>query len=933
MLINLIGLTGYFEVGMKKKLLLAILAVVTVIASIVALVACNPNDTNNTDKSFQNQEFVGFRKKIVTILKDNGIFVNDIDAKQKAASSSSNAKLKFASAATLSDNAFDELLAKPEYLGNYDDYEFALRQVFGTSLRMSLCLGDGISNYFGETSFFDIAVKIGESYMCVTEDGNVNTVRAYSPGETSDGDIFDNIDVEYVSATNYTFTSLSLGNGSTMFASGNAQKQFIMIVLFTGGDGGEVIYSPNGSTFYTTDKYDVVEACCDIVGDNAFELDRDEFYANRTNAKYTFTQEQNQALTDKYFKDIQSSSSDGRVQGVLTVTKGGITYADEYWEKESHDTVTIPSDIQYINKDFVVRDLSGTVTKLYIPKSVKGIIKTHDDKTGEELATPKVVDVSEFIPQIDVVNSGQANTKVFKSIIVENGSTLFKSGTGHLRAADGRYLYLIDAPLEDYDMSLFSEFAAYTMERYEEFGYTNLYFTATEVDINFDEDAVVDFNSPLFRRLDTINISGTAKDGESHKLGMTLEVSDDLTVNVEFENAWRQSLDIAYFFRSKDARSHNVTLNVKGLTSVSRIDADGVQVTVNVEIPEMLFETSGIAKPNPDGNSEDTVTVIFTQPAITEEQRANFTFEINTLSGEVGVTAIPTDKRYESPIHVTLPKEFADFSVNALTLPMLNNLEIELTDNIKYLVRGAMDPPESIATLVYNGTQAQFDEQVRIICEKDDYAFYLQPSDGDRVLYQGKNAISFKHLTIHGLDGNEIVKDIRDDEPVFVEIAELGMYDPECAYFLIDSEGNGMQVRSTDGDWIQLYPTQDNPEYTLTRMTIGKAESDYYPAIEYKVQYRGAELTVAIYFFLAPALEFNMNVYGQVEDGNIVTRYYVDSRDMFTANMTINVQDVEMGMMNEPIYQQIKFNWIWDDDHVMTLDSISDVSYDDKKEK
>ncbi|MDE6302820.1 MAG: hypothetical protein K2M36_04470, partial [Clostridia bacterium] len=361
-----------------------------------------------------------------------------------------------------------------------------------------------------------------------------------------------------------------------------------------------------------------------------------------------------------------------------------------------------------------------------------------------------------------------------------------------------------------------------------------------------------------------------------------------------------------------------------------------VQVTVNVEIPEMLFETSNIAKPNPDGNSEDTVKIVYAQsPALTDEQKDFFTFAFhNFTDGKTEMTAVSSDKRYSETKRVTMPDKFI-YDVTAISLPPSGNIEIELNANIKYVVKDPLQSYEGISTLIFNGTLEQFKQQVEIISENDDYIFYLQPNDGEKTLFEGAGAIKFKHLTIHGLDGNEIVKDIRDDGPVFVEIAELGMYDPECAYFLIDSEGNGMQVRPTDGDWIQLYPTQDNPEYTLTRMTIGKAESGQYPSIEYNVQYRGAELTVQLDFFLyGGVLSYYVFVNGQTEDGNIVTLYSMDSRDMFTANMTISVQDIEMGMMNEPIYQQIKFNWIWDDDHVMTLDSISDVNKEDKpKEK
>lgn len=62
-----------------KKVFTLLLAIILIVCC-VALLACDPNN-DNVDKASQNAEFVSFRKKIVTILKDNGIFVNDLDNK------------------------------------------------------------------------------------------------------------------------------------------------------------------------------------------------------------------------------------------------------------------------------------------------------------------------------------------------------------------------------------------------------------------------------------------------------------------------------------------------------------------------------------------------------------------------------------------------------------------------------------------------------------------------------------------------------------------------------------------------------------------------------------------------------------------------------------------------------------------------------------
>ncbi len=379
---------------MKKKVIFITIILAVIIASVALLAACNPTQTTE-DKSFANAEFVGFRQKIVKVLKDNGIFVNDLDAKHKnTAMPSGDNKFSLMSAkAELSD--FDKIMVKPEFVASSEDYDFAIKQVFGVSMKMSLCLGDGISNYFGETSFFDIPVKIGDSYMSVSEDGNVNTVRAYSPYESGYGDIFDKIVLEFQSDKEYTFTSLSLGNGSAMFASGNSDKQFILINKLNESES-EIIYSPNGREFYFSNKQTEFEACLNVVGDEAFSVDKDKFYSNKNHVRYEFSEEQNQALTDKYFKEIQSDQSTDQRQGVNTITKGGITYADRYFEFQNNTVAVIPDGTEYISKEFIIDDTTNTINSLSIPSSLKGVVQTHDEKTGEELAVPKIVDATEL---------------------------------------------------------------------------------------------------------------------------------------------------------------------------------------------------------------------------------------------------------------------------------------------------------------------------------------------------------------------------------------------------------------------------------------------------------------------------------------------------------------------------------------------------------
>lgn len=728
---------------MKKKIVLILVALVMIFTSIIVFTACNPGD--DIDKSFQNQDFVSYRKKIVAILKDNGIFVNDIDAKQNTASKNSNAKFQLASD-IVNTNAFDEIIAKPDYLANKDDYEFALKQVFGISLRTSLCLGDGISNYFNEKQFFDIAVKIGDSYMSVSEDNNVDTVRAYYPAAENSEEMFENIEVEYKSATDYTFKFLSLGSDK-LFGSGNAQKQFIMLQKDEENNSGTVIYSPNGNVFYSSEKQSVVDACLAIMGDDVFDIDKEQFYANRTNVRYTFTEEQNQALTDKYFKDIQSDKI--QLQGINSVTKGGITYADSYVESESHDTAEIPEGIEYINKNFAIQDMSGTITKLQIPRSLKGVVRTHHEKTGEELDVPEIVPATELRIVLAADRNGQPEDKALKSVIVQNGSPLFKSGTGHLYTTDGKLTYIADAPIGEFSFDMLNENTLYTLERREELGYTNVCFSTTEIDIDMDANYTINENAgwgfdyiwnivfPLLTNLQTVNIHGKYDEREFGNI--SFKAFNNMTVNVSVDDSWEErDRLLTLSFESANGTRRNVTVNVVGMTRIGGVEQSGnISATVNMSFPKIIYEINGI----PEFNPCDGVTYVYKQTSFSAEDAENFAVSMNQRSGNFEI-AVGNKSNEET---LTMPEEIG-FDVTELILEKSDFTKtIILNSKIKYLTfpRGYSDL--SGLTLVYNGSINDFENNVQIICYGESYKINVQCTDGTK-LYKGSTSIPEEEL-------------------------------------------------------------------------------------------------------------------------------------------------------------------------------------------
>lgn len=264
---------------MKKGFFITLLSLVCVIACVFGLAACGGNKP--TDKSFQNAEFVEYRKAVVSILKDNGIFVNDYDnvADDKKSKAAYNA-VPLASSRSNPVNSksnvnIADLIVKQEYLQNPKDYELTKNQLYGINLRISLCIGDGMATYFNEKQFFGITAKMNATYFKVLNSNNVYNVQGFTPiGEGYPEELYDNIVLTYNSGNDYSFAFAEWRNENDVFYGyGNSEHELFVIKyeVADSPDGKQnainldVIYSPDGEMYYATSDAQVVTACFDQI--------------------------------------------------------------------------------------------------------------------------------------------------------------------------------------------------------------------------------------------------------------------------------------------------------------------------------------------------------------------------------------------------------------------------------------------------------------------------------------------------------------------------------------------------------------------------------------------------------------------------------------------------------------------------------------------
>lgn len=516
---------------MKKALLTGVLASVSAVAGALGLAACGGKGNDHASK---NDEFVSYRKKVVSVLKDNEIFVNDLDAHQKSAS----AAVK--QAARLGGN-FQGSIMQDEYVSNDVNLQSVAEMVYALSLKTSLLIGDGIATYYNETKFFGITVSIAEGYYKVLNDGNIYNVLGYIPAMNGNAEHYTYITLDYKSQSSYEFTCLDWEGTNAMRAYGNSQKE--MLVAFTDSDA---VYTPDGQTFYSTNDAKIVSECEAAFG----QLPAVDALRNmKGERKYTITDAQHQELSDKYFKELFGTQER---QGIQYEQFGNKKAAVCFFETQGVSEVIIPSDVEYFGCDFVVYDQSGSVKTIKIPASVKGFV----DGQGNIITDARDM-------RFMVVDDSAGTEKSFKNITVAAGSPLFESGSGHLKLKSGKVVSYADCKSTTLDMD----------DRCQELvnfshAYKVLLGSVTTVNIdmgsNYNHEIM-----PLLTALTTVNITNK---NNSPVIGLDLQFKNTLTVNVEIESTNRDYwLGVSIIPRASDTNNAKVTFNFNKICPIPYI--------------------------------------------------------------------------------------------------------------------------------------------------------------------------------------------------------------------------------------------------------------------------------------------------------------------------------------------------------------------------
>lgn len=911
---------------MRKKLASMLIAVVCMLLIATGLVACNPTGKKDKDSASNNLEFVEYRQKVVAILKDNGIFVNDFDGVSgtRNAQRSRRKEIKRENKQVFLDDEtlLKNLLVKEEYKGSEEEFEFAVRQIYGTSLRMSLCVGDGITTYYNEDKFYGISARINDAYFQVDKESDKSILRVYTPDNDPSYTVYDRIEVEYNSATDYSFVSIEWhGDGNVFYAYGNSQKGVFVVNTY-----GDAMYSPNGRDFYVTTDKSVVDQCYDIIK-NEVPTSTDEYHALKNNVKYTLNNEQATALYDKYFKDIQIDVA--QKSGALFRQIGEYNVVEYYVATNLEKTVEIPYGTEYIYYNFLIEDKNNTVDTLVIPSTVKGVVQEQylDDEIGEWVEDPKIVspELCEFEIGVD------GERKALKNIIVEKGSPIFKEGSGHLFTKDEKLVYFVDKPLESIDeIGLLREREVSMISNGV---YKNLFnnkITTLDLDAENMTGSIMQnllFITQYMKALRTINIRGAGN--------YNLMINGNVTVNVDANTSVFDHGDdhrvVELFFEGRG----KVTVNAKGLNNVyAGSMSENVVVTTYYDLPKSYFEHEG----GVDSNG------VYAQESFDANIWDFISFRQIEFAGETVLMA-----ECMGGMVIDVPKKLGNVDIAALYFYDNGNdtEEISIDKSIKYIVfpdaPGTKNP--SFRKIVYNGTKEEFDGNVTIIDKQDIHTFMLATTDGE-TLYKGANS-PFVECSINVF--GEITTFLANPqwgESHRVSIADWKLA-PNADYYLMGENGMVERIINLSGElWLDL---SKNTSFYLVKHAYGEFDEmnslyksqEYYYTLTNPVNQQEYNLTIQIYYNSWNDLSLNVEshkIIGDIEFSDLrFDRSINNLFSLFDAETYILVDDGNGGFYPTPADMiELRLLWDTDDDFNLVFKGVeivekTEISKDEKK--
>lgn len=893
-----------------------------------------------------NKDFVAYRHKIISILRDNGMRVNDVEGKSAAMSAKSARPSAFSDRES---DIADAVISDPNKTDSMESIRNMRDDLFEQSFYISLIIGEALSVHFKAPAFYDIPVKVElwDQYFKVVKSGNKDVVYCFSPsfGEQYENGMFVVASVDFKSDGDYSYTFLQFDEllDTALYVHGNSDKQFYAVSVDSiNANNNYIYYAPNDGEGWASDNAQSAHDCFEYVRDEFVGYSAAEFRA-LADCEYSLNERQYESISEKYFGDNGGPIT---MQGLQYVVIDGEKIAVNYIA-EGEDKISFPADVRYVASEFYIVDNADNVKSLYIPATVVGVKRLESETSAIDVAA------SELRIRCSHATQGVTEPMILQSITVEQGSTLFKSGTGHLYTADGHIVYLADCAIPTLDRATVKSLVG----TYKEGGfenYKNLFASLTSVNIvineyydeyehGIDYDSVSVLGEAISRaaRLNSISIT-SYKTNDEEKGGMV-----DLTVKLNGDIALK--LDMS-------SRTFSVSVNFENASSaVRRVTATATKLPYNCQGYIQLYGNGNIAANIVVPYTEQYYREIYDKAIFTDFGNGGsceMTFEGSfdpsaglpqgmTLVRDIMQDGFAVRVDYAPDERVDVPDEcngepVMEVQINAdeitgkatVGIPDTVSRIVFLTQsetnefiNGKYLSSFF----NSEFTFVYGGSYDSFRDITLFYDYANGYRFNAVCSDGEHVC-ESSTEPSQDFFEVR-IDINGVVTTER------VQAGWTLTYDPsqwnlqdDYIYYLIDDDGNDYMIYDCGDGYPEIRP-QKPTTYRLVRVPRGEPVEDTgnYES-EYAVLYNDITMTVRfiVRVFDNSAPELRIYVYGY--DGNV--RYSSDYGTLFHIFLIERIVDGEDGNSETQMFN-VRFTTSIDENGTIRITEIIDVELPD----
>lgn len=683
-------------------------------AATLALAACGGGKG-----PVKNAEFEEFSSQVSAVMYDIGLASTPPETVAPATKKNPSTQSVVATMSATSEDTYENnesrIWSLIDELSGVEECDVlsAYQDVFEQSFYIPLIMGDALRTYYKAENFYGVSAKSPwEQYVRTDKDGTKKTTFVYTPaGEIWDKETFIVMELDFRSQDDYAVQckQFSMDYSSRMFAYLDSDGKFLQVSNEeNNAQNSYITYCADGVFGYRSMQNS--EVAIALLQSEFTQVNQDDVRSIQEKSKYSVDKKKWEEISAAYFDES------GPVIVYYQWADEAQTILQGYTCHEPTEEIVVPARARYLLKDFFIDMDEGVAEpkRLVIPKTVVGV-KYYDPNTPENMPA-QFVDVA--VTELDIRMEYYVP---LQKIVVEEGSTIFESGEGHLKDKSGNVLTYVNAasPSSALDLTEFVQQRKIHVDRLEYYpafceSIQKLVCKSDDFNEAFMELAIIT-ETKAFPNLTDIDIA--CKD-ENVSYNWCFELNGNLKIQIDVPAPIK--LDVPC---QKDAALEVVLKNEHSKIALS---TNCQQVTVRVPWSQKQYELNKLFN-----NDQSSVNGV-------DESKIVFAEETETLPVGVDVFVDLVEYRLvatldgEKSADITLKSTYYGYTIKEVLMRVWGERNVfRLPSTLERIQFEGVDESNDFGagvSVYFDGTKAQFESlqttasiyRVRLVCEDYD---------------------------------------------------------------------------------------------------------------------------------------------------------------------------------------------------------------------